>query len=343
MRRLVDARRSESARRRREETTALAPGQGATEQGDDTLLLLFCCCHPELSPASQVALTLRAVGGLSTREIAEAFFVPETTMAQRISRAKRTLRGRDFTEPGDLAVVLRVLSLVYHAGHGRRNELAGEAIRLTRQLMLATTEPEARGLLALMLLQHARLPARIDAGRFVPLDEQDRSRWNTAEIAEGVAILQGALSDQRPGRYQMQAAIAALHADAKTSQETDWPQILEWYDELIALSEAPDREDPAGVLNRAVAVGHVSGAATGLAETERVAAVLGDREQWYAVRAYLFELGGEFAAAGDAYAAAAERATEVAEREHLIRRAARARARTRMRSTLPTARRSLLT
>ena len=169
------------------------------KQGDDTLLLLFWCCHPDLSPASQVALTLRAVGGLSTREIADAFFVPEATMAQRISRAKRTLRGRDFTEPGDLAVVLRVLSLVYHAGHGRRNDLAGEAIRLTRQLTLATTEPEARGLLALMLLQHARLPARTDAaGRFVPLDEQDRSRWDTAEIAEGVAILQGALGRAAP-------------------------------------------------------------------------------------------------------------------------------------------------
>ena len=327
MRRLVDARRSESARRRREETTALAPGQGATEQGDDTLLLLFWCCHPELSPASQVALTLRAVGGLTTRQIADAFFVPEATMAQRISRAKRTLRGRGFTEPGDLAVVLRVLSLVYHAGHGRRNELAGEAIRLTRQLLLATTEPEARGLLALMLLQHARLPARAAAdGRFVPLDEQDRSRWDATEISEGVAILQGALADQRPGRYQILAAIAALHDDATTSQETDWPQILEWYDELVALSDEPDREDPAAVLNRAVAVGHVSGPAAGLAETERVAAVLGDREQWHAVRAYLFELGGEFAAAGDAYAAAAERANDVAEREHLIRRSARARA-----------------
>ena len=248
-------------------------------------------------------------------------------MAQRISRAKRTLRGRGFTEPGDLAVVLRVLSLVYHAGHGRRNDLAGDAIRLARQLTLATTEPEARGLLALMLLQHARVPARTDAdGRFVPLDEQDRSRWNTAEIAEGVAILQGALGEQRPGRYQIQAAIAALHADAATSQETDWVQILEWYDDLIALSDDPGRDDPAGVLNRAVAVGHVSGAAAGLAETERVAAILGDRQQWYAVRAYLLELGGEFAAAGDAYAAAAERATEVVERDHLVRRSARARA-----------------
>ena len=226
--------------------------------------MLFCCCHPELSPASQVALTLRAVGGLTTHEIADAFFVPEATMAQRISRAKRTLRDRAFTEPGDLAVVLRVLSLVYHAGHGRRHDLADEAIRLARQLTLATAEPEARGLLALMLLQHARLPARTDAdGRFVPLDEQDRSLWDTAEIAEGVDILQGALAEQRHGRYQILAAIAALHADASTSAETDWAQILEWYDDLVALSDEPDREDPAAVLNRAIAVGHVAGAGVG--------------------------------------------------------------------------------
>ena len=327
MRRLVDARRSESARRRREDVIALAPGQGPTEQGDDTLVLLFCCCHPELSPASQVALTLRAVGGLTTREIADAFFVPEATMAQRISRAKRMLRDRTFTEPGDLAVVLRVLSLVYHKGHGRREELSSEAIRLTRQLTLATPEPEARGLLALMLLQHARLPARTDAaGRLVTLDEQDRSLWDTDEIAEAVAILQGALAEQRPGRYQILAAIAALHADASTAAETDWTQILAWYDDLVALSEAADREDPAAVLNRAIAVGHVAGAAAGLAETERVASVLGDRDQWFAVRAYLSELGGDFAAAGEAYAAAAERANELAERDHLVRRAARARA-----------------
>ena len=327
MRRLVDARRSESARRRREDVIALAPGQGPTEQGDDTLVLLFCCCHPELSPASQVALTLRAVGGLTTREIADAFFVPEATMAQRISRAKRMLRDRTFTEPGDLAVVLRVLSLVYHKGHGRREELSSEAIRLTRQLTLATPEPEARGLLALMLLQHARLPARTDAaGRLVTLDEQDRSLWDTDEIAEAVAILQGALAEQRPGRYQILAAIAALHADASTAAETDWTQILAWYDDLVALSEKADREDPAAVLNRAIAVGHVAGAAAGLAETERVASVLGDRDQWFAVRAYLSELGGDFAAAGEAYAAAAERANELAERDHLVRRAARARA-----------------
>jgi RNA polymerase sigma factor (sigma-70 family) len=327
-RRLVDARRSESARRRREESTALATSQGPTEQGDDTLLLLFWCCHPVLSPASQIALTLRAVGGLSTREIADAFFVPEATMAQRISRAKRALRDRTFGEPGDLAVVLRVLALIYHAGHGRRHDLTTDAIRLARQLTLATAEPEARGLLALLLLQHARLPARTDAvGRLVTLDEQDRSLWDADEIAEGVAILQGALAEQRPGRYQIQAAVAALHADARTAQETDWPQILEWYDELLALSDDPDSEEPAAVLNRAIAVGHVAGAATGLAETERVAEVLSDRQQWHAVRAYLHELGGDFAAAGEAYAAAATRANEVAERDHLIRRAARARAR----------------
>lgn len=246
-------------------------------------------------------------------------------MAQRITRAKRTVRDRDFSEPGDLAVVLRVLSLVYHAGHGRRHDLASEAIRLARQLTLATPEPEARGLLALLLLQHARLPARTDAqGRFVPLDEQDRSLWDTDEIADGIEILQWALAEERPGRYQMLAAIAALHADAMTAADTDWPQILEWYDDLVALSATPD---PAALLNRAVAVGHVSGAAAGLAETDRVREVLGEQQQWFAVRAYLYEMAGDFTAAGDAYAAAAARTSQVAERDHLVRRAARARAR----------------
>ena len=336
MRRLVDARRSETARRAREESTTAAQPQGPTEVGDDTLLLLFLCCHPDLSPASQVALTLRAVGGLTTGEIADAFFVPEATMAQRISRAKRTVRDRDFRQLGDLAVVLRVLSLVYHTGHGRRHDLAGDAIRLTRQLTLATPEPEARGLLALMLLQHARLPARVDDdGQLVTLDEQDRSRWDTAEIAEGVAILQGALAEGRPGRHQILAAIAALHADARTSAETDWPQILAWYDDLVALGDDPDRDDPAAVLNRAVAVGHVAGAAAGLAETERVREALDDRDQWHAVRAYLHELGGDHDAAGTEYAAAAELATARSERDHLIRRAARARSRAVDRSGRP--------
>lgn len=327
-RRLVDARRSEAARRRREANAEHEPAPGRTEQGDDTLLLLFCCCHPDLSPASQIALTLRAVGGLTTRQIADAFFVPEATMAQRISRAKATLRGRRFTDPGDLAVVLRVLALVYHAGHGRPNDLAAEAIRLTRQLTLATPEPEARGLLALLLLQHARLPARTDRdGRFVPLDEQDRSLWDTTGIAEGVVILQGALDEQRRGRYQILAAIAALHADAASAAETDWPQILDWYDELVGLTDDPANDDPAAVLNRAIAVGHVVGPSAGLAETDRVTATLGGEGQWFAVRAYLLELAGEFADAGDAYAAAADRSRDVAEREHLVRRAARARSR----------------
>jgi len=334
-RRLVDARRSEAARQRREETAAPEPQPAAVaetvDEGDDTLFLLFCCCHPDLTPASQVALTLRAVGGLTTREIADAFYVPEATMAQRISRAKRTLRGRRLSRPGDLAVVLRVLYLIYTTGHTDRADLAGEAIRLARQLTLATEEPEARGLLALMLLNHARLPARIDAeGRIVPLDRQDRSLWETREIAEGVRVLQSALAMQTdsrpPGRYQIEAAIAALHDDAASAEETDWPQILAWYDDLLALSADPVREDPAAVLGRAVAVGHVHGGAAGLREIDRLRDVLGERHRWHAVRAHLHELGGDLAAAAAAYAVAARRATNIAERDHLVRQAARVRA-----------------
>jgi RNA polymerase sigma factor (sigma-70 family) len=335
-RRLVDARRSESARHRREETQyAEPPAAGPLpEEGDDTLFLLFCCCHPDLAPASQVALTLRAVGGLTTAEIADAFYVPEATMAQRISRAKRTLRGRRLDQPGDLAVVMRVLYLVYTAGHTgppARVDLAGEAIRLARQLTLATEEPEARGLLALMLLNHARLPARLDPeGRLVTLDRQDRSRWDTREIAEGVRVLQSALAMQtaqrRPGRYQIEAAIAALHDDAASAEETDWPQILAWYDDLVALTDDPVRQDPAAVLGRAVAVGHVVGAAAGLRETDRLREVIGERHRWHAVRGHLHELDGDLPAAASAYADAARRATNVAERDHLVRQAARARA-----------------
>jgi predicted RNA polymerase sigma factor len=274
-----------------------------------------------------VALTLRAVGGLTTREIADAFYVPEATMAQRISRAKRTLRGQRLDQPGDLAVVLRVLYLVYTAGHYGRVDLAGEAIRLARQLTLATEEPEARGLLALMLLNHARLPARLDPeGRIVTLDRQDRSLWDTREIAEGVRVLQSALAIQRPGRYQVEAAIAALHDDAASSGETDWQQILAWYDDLVALTEDPVRQDPAAVLGRAVAVGHVLGPAAGLRETDRLRDVIGDRHRWHAVRGHLHELDGDLAAAATAYAEASRRATTVAERDHLVRQAARARA-----------------
>ena len=336
-RRLVDARRSEAARQRREEATYGEPQPAVTEEGDDTLFLLFCCCHPDLAPTSQVALTLRAVGGLTTREIADAFYVPEATMAQRISRAKRALHGRRLDQPGDLAVVLRVLYLVYTAGHigprirARPPDLAGEAIRLARQLTLATEEPEARGLLALMLLNHARLPARLDSeGRIVTLDRQDRGLWDTREIDEGVRVLQSALVIQTvqrpPGRYQVQAAIAALHDDAASAEETDWPQILAWYDDLVALTDDPVRLDPAAVLGRAVAVGHVLGAAAGLRETDRLREVLGERHRWHAVRGHLHELSGDLPAAATAYADAARRATDVAERDHLVRQAARARA-----------------
>lgn len=328
-RRLIDARRSDAARRGRENTLyeQSEPELPTTENGDDTLFLLFCCSHPELAPASQVALTLRAVGGLTTREIADAFYVPEATMAQRISRAKRALRGRRLHEPSDLAVVLRVLYLVYTTGHAGRADLAAEAIRLARQLTLATEEPEARGLLALMLLNHARLPARLDSeGRIVTLDRQDRGLWDTREIAEGVRVLQSALALERPGRYQVEAAIAALHDDAASAAETDWPQILAWYDDLVALSDDPVYQDPAAVLGRAVAAGHVLGAAAGLRETDRLREVLGERHRWHAVRGHLHELGGDLPAAGAAYAEAARRATDVAERDHLVRQAARVRA-----------------
>ena len=246
-------------------------------------------------------------------------------MAQRISRAKRTLRGRGFAEPGDLAVVLRVLSLVYHAGHGRRNDLAGEAIRLTRQLLLATTEPEARGLLALLLLQHARLPARTDAdGRFVPLDEQDRSRLGHRRDRRGCRDPPRCIAEQRRGRYQILAAIAAL-TPTPTSEETDWLQILEWYDELVALSGEPDREDPAAVLNRAVAVGHVGRRA-------------GSPRPSGSVRCSAIDSSGTPSAPTCSNWAASSQppatltrlrpnARRGGERDHLIRRSARARAR----------------
>src|SRR4051812_35428743 len=251
-------------------------------------------------------------------------------MAQRISRAKRALAGppaRRLDQPGDLAVVLRVLYVIYTAGHAGRVDLAGEAIRLARQLTLATDEPEARGLLALMLLNHARLPARLGAeGRIVTLDRQDRGLWDTREIADGVRVLQSALAVQRAGRYQIEAAIAALHDDAAGAEETDWPQILAWYDDLVALTDDPVRQDPAAVQGRAVAVGHVLGAAAGLREADRLRDVLGDRHRWHAVRGHLHELGGDLPAAGAAYADAARRATDVAERDHLVRQAARARA-----------------
>jgi RNA polymerase sigma factor (sigma-70 family) len=317
-RKYVDAVRSEVARRRREERFHEEPEQGATEQVDDTLLLLFLSCHPALSPASAVALTLRAVGGLTTRQIARAYLVPEATMAQRISRAKRTLSGERLTQPGDLRTVLHVLYLIFNEGYGGEVDLAAEAIRLTRQLAAGSDEPEVQGLLALMLLHHARRDSRRTAtGGLVPLAEQDRSLWDTGLIAEGVDLLQHALARDRLGEYQAQAAIAALHADARSAEETDWTQVLEWYDELTRLTDSP-----VVALNRAVAVGEADGPLAGL---RALAAVDPGVPRHAAVAAHLHERAGDLARARDLYAVAARAATSAAERDHLTRQAARLR------------------
>jgi RNA polymerase sigma factor (sigma-70 family) len=324
-RKLVDEARSDIARRRREEAAANEPSPGPAAQADDTLLLLFLCCHPALSPASAIALTLRAVGGLSTKEIADAFFVPEATMAQRISRAKQTVAGATFGTPADVAVVLRVLYLMFSEGYGGhldgRADLAAEAIRLTRQLALESDEPEVAGLLALMLLHHARRAARVDVnGMLVPLDEQDRARWDTTQIAEGVRILQAALAAGRRGEYQMQAAIAALHDDAARADTTDWAQILAWYDELVALTG-----NPAVALSRAVAVGEVDGPLAGLRATDGLDGPLRGNHRLEAVRAHLYARAGDRQAAAEHFARAAAGSRSAAERDHLTRQAARMR------------------
>ena len=244
-RRFVDLTRSDTARRRRElqvsQTDASAPPPGPAASVDDTLQLYFLCAHPSLTPASAVALTLRAVGGLTTRQIAQAYLVPEATMAQRISRAKRTVSDVRLDRPGDLGTVLRVLYLVFNEGYSGDVDLVAEAIRLARQLAASTDDAEVAGLLALFLLHHARRPARTrDDGSLVPLGDQNRGLWRRDLIAEGVAILQAALARDRLGEYQAQAAIAALHADAQTAEETDWAQIVEWYDELVRAHRQPD-------------------------------------------------------------------------------------------------------
>ena len=255
-RKFLDAHRSETARRDREKRVEDEPPPGPTESADDTLQLFFLCAHPSLTPASAVALTLRAVGGLTTRQIAQAYLVPEATMAQRISRAKRTVGDVRFEEPGDLATVLRVLYLVFNEGYTGDVDLAAEAIRLSRQLASMTDDEEAAGLLALMLLHHARRPARTRTdGSLVPLAEQDRSRWDTRSLRRASTILQTALARDRLGEFQAQAAIAALHADAQRAEETDWVQIVSWYDELLRLTGSPVVE-----LNRAVAIGEADGA-----------------------------------------------------------------------------------
>ncbi len=315
-RRFLDAVRSDAARRRREDRVEDEPAPGPAPDVDDTLWLYFLCAHPRLSPSSAVALTLRAVGGLTTRQIAQAHLVPEATMAQRISRAKRTLSGVRFDQPGDVATVLRVLYLVFNEGYSGAADLAAEAIRLTRQLAALHDHPEIAGLLALMLLHHARRDARFAAdGALVPLADQDRDRWDTAAIAEAVQILQAALARDRLGEFQAQAAIAALHADAASTAETDWVQIVDWYDELVRLTDSPIAR-----LNRAVALGEADGAWAGLAALAELDANL---PRHSAAAAHLNERAGNLELAGRLYAVAARAADNRAERDHLYRQAAR--------------------
>ncbi|MFE4249852.1 RNA polymerase sigma factor [Streptomyces sp. NPDC056910] len=342
-RRLVDALRSDDARRRREEAdaaltprdafTAPPPGESRAPCEDDTLTLLYLCCHPELTPAAQVALTLRAVGGLTTAEIARAHLVPEPTMAQRISRAKQRVRGVRFRRPEDwrerLPAVLQILYLIFNEGYTatsgprlQRADLAREAIRLTRAVRaLLPGDSEVAGLLALMLLTDARRAARTDAaGELVRLDEQDRTLWDRAEIDEGVALVALALPRGPVGPYQLQAAIAALHDEAASAEDTDWPQILALYDLLVRV--VPEGEAMAA-LGRAVAVAMVHGPEAGLTETDKLADALGGHHRLAAVRGHLLQLAGDRDAARAAYQEAAGGTLSRPEQRYLQLRAAR--------------------
>ncbi len=335
-RRFTDHVRSEQARRRREDEALLAaPPPAEVSDTDDTLLLLFLCCHPQLTPASAIALTLRAVGGLTTAEVAAAFLVPEPTMARRISRAKQRIKasGAAFHKPtidewpDRLRSVLHALYLVFNEGYATtagagvtRVELSAEAIRLTRLLYERIPgEAEVAGLLALMLLTDARRPARTgSAGELIPLAAQDRSRWNRELITEGTRLITGALAQDAVGEYQAQAAIAALHDDATAAQETDWAQILEWYEDLERLTC-----NPMVTLNRAVALAMVAGPAAGLALLESLDAALAGHYRLDSVRAHLHEQAGELQAAEAHFRAAAARTTSSAERDYLTTQAAR--------------------
>jgi RNA polymerase sigma factor (sigma-70 family) len=342
-RRLTDLLRSEEARHRREETagrlaprdafTAPPPGESRAPADDDTLTLLFLCCHPELAPAAQIALTLRAVGGLTTAEIARAHLVPEATMAQRISRAKQRIRGLPFRQPGPgdrdarLAAVLQVLYLIFNEGYtatsGRdlhRGDLAAEAIRLVRAVRrLLPGDGAVTGLLALMLLTDARSAARTGPhGELIPLDEQDRTRWDRAAIAEGTRLVEEALAQGPAGPYQLQAAIAALHDEAPSAEETDWPQILALYDLLVARAPEPMAE-----LGRAVATAMVHGPRAGLAEVARLEDRLSGNHRLESVRAHLLEKAGDIDAARAAYRSAAALTLSIPEARYLRARAAR--------------------
>ncbi len=304
---------------------------------DDTLVLLLLCCHPSLTAASAVALTLRAVGGLSTAQIAAAFLVPEPTMAQRISRAKHSIRlaAEPFAMPGPdelparLRLVLHVLYLVFNEGYTssdgdalHRVELSAEAIRLARQLhRMLPGNGDVTGLLALMLLTDARRPARTGpAGQLVPLGEQDRALWDRALVDEGVALATRAMSLGPAGEYQLQAAVAALHDEAPSTARTDWPQVLALYGLLERMTG-----NPMVSLNRAVALAMVQGPGAGLAVLDALEGRLAGSHRLDAVRAHLLDLAGDPAAAAEHYARAARRTTNGPERDYLTLRAARAR------------------
>jgi len=336
-RRLIERWRNEAARRRREEA-ALAIDEREVDPGptaDESLALIFLCCHPSLTPQSQVALTLRAVGGLTTAEIARAFLVPEAAVAQRISRAKRRIResGADFRMPpphergGRLGAVLNVLYLVFNEGYTassgpalQRVELSSEAIRLTRQLRsLLPKDGEVAGLLALMLLTDARRLARVAAdGSLIPLAEQDRGRWDRRAIEEGVALVSASLSAAPVGPYQLQAAIAAVHDEAPSAEATDWRQILGLYELLAKVAPGP-----MVTLNRIVALAMVRGPEAGLEELSRAEAepALSGHHRVEAVRAHLLEQAGQQDAAAAAYRRAGQLTLSIPERRYLEARA----------------------
>ena len=337
-RRLIDQMRSDHARRGRESATATEAAPEVPDT-DDTLVLLFLCCHPTLTPASQTALTLRAVGGLTTAEIARAFLVPEATMAARISRAKQRIRaaGSSFSLPDGadreerLRVVLHVLYLIFNEGYTvssggdlHRADLAGEAIRLTRMVHAQLPEDsEVTGLLALMLLTHARREARVTvAGDLVPLDEQNRTKWDRGMIDEGTELVKASLAGPTLGPYLLQAAIAATHADAATAEETDWAQVHALY--LILERIAPN---PMVTLNRAIALAETKGPQAGLA---LLATLDGDERmarhhRLLSVRAHLLDKTGDTAGAYEHYQRAAKATASIAEQRYLRSRASRLR------------------
>jgi RNA polymerase sigma factor (sigma-70 family) len=338
-RRMIDQLRAEQLRQRREYQLASQPTPASLEEpvADDSLTLLFLCCHPILTPVSQVALTLRAVGGLTTTEIAHAYGVSEVAMGQRISRAKQQIKsaGGRFVLPSAenrgnrLTAVLQVLYLIFNEGYAatageqlHRVDLTTEAIRLTRMLhRLLPDEPEVAGLLALMLLTDARRAARSGpAGELIPLDEQDRTRWDRRLIAEGVALVSAALARGSVGPYQLQAAIAALHDEAPRAADTDWPQILALYGLLERMSD-----NPMVALNRAIAAAMVHGPAVGLEQLRALDADprIGGHYRLDAVRAHLLERSGDDEGAVAHYRAAAQRTASIPERHYLLTKAAR--------------------